>query len=273
MKKFSLLAVMILVLLVGCGGEVKQLSMRDASQKTSEPTQVVKTVEIPKGTWTGAASTEQVQTLAQLFVQSHNMALNELAKLREGNEALKGGQEAIKAGQEEIKGSVKRVEETQQKILESAQRHQETAKKTLEKIEELARKQGTGEITLFFPTGQAAWSEKSLEYERLVRFVDFLARESKGRKVVFVSIGSASAFGKPKVNLKLAEKRAQFPQGVIDKYLVNTPHDYYKVYGTGDLYSPKKVSRKEHERYQHVRILALFENDPIPPLPEGAGKK
>ena len=33
--------------------------------------------------------------------------------------------------------------------------------------------------------------------------------------------------------------------------------------------SPKKVSKKEHERYQHTRLIALYETDKAPELPEG----
>jgi hypothetical protein len=36
------------------------------------------------------------------------------------------------------------------------------------------------------------------------------------------------------------------------------------VYGTGDLYSPKGVKLKEHERYQHARVIAVFAGDQLP---------
>ena len=167
---------------------------------------------------------------------------------------LLDSQESIKAAHEDLKGSTLRLEETTQQvkeinlqlketnlqILDMAKQHQKTAQTTLQKIEDLSRKQGTGELTLFYSVGVSKLKENSVDYDRLVRFVDFLSRECKGRKILFVSLGSASAFGPPKVNRKLAKERAEFPQGLIDKYLVNTPHEYYKVYGTGDLYSPKR---------------------------------
>jgi hypothetical protein len=112
----------------------------------------------------------------------------------------------------------------------------------------MSLKQGTGEITLFCPVGDTKLKEKSLEYERLVRFVDFLGRESKGRKVLFVSLGSSSAVGKKSWNLKLAQMRADYPRAIIDKYLVNIPHEFFRVYGTGDMYSPKGIPKKERER-------------------------
>jgi len=256
----------VFLLLVGCGGEVKQLQMRDTNLQATESNQGLKKVEFPKGTWTGAASTEQAGTLAQLFMDSHNMAMAEFSKLRDSQESLKTGQEALK-------DSNKRLEETQKQILETARKHQETAQKILERIEELAMKQGTGQITIFYPVGTKKLKENSLEYERLIRFADFLSRESKGRKILFISIGSASAFGPQKVNLKLAKNRAEFPKGILDKYLVNSVHEFYKVYGTGDLYSPKGISKKEHERYQHTRLIALYETVQAPSLPEEPGKK
>ena len=121
--------------------------------------------------------------------------------------------------------------------------------------------------------GKANSAEKSLEYKRLVDFVDFLARESKGRKVLLVSIGSASAVGKKSLNMKLAQVRAEYPRPIIDKYLINIPHENYKVYGVGDLYSPKGVSKNERDRYQHTRLIAVFETDQIPALPEEPAKK
>jgi len=256
----------VFIFLIGCGGEVKQLQMRDTNQSVSEPTQGMKTVEFPKGTWTGGASTKQAGTLAQLFMDSHNMAMAEFSKVRDSQESMKTSQEALK-------NSTQRLEETNRQILEAAKKHQETAEKTLQKIEEVSREQGTGQITLFYPEGTSKLKENSLEYERLIQFVDFLSRESKGRKVLFISIGSASAFGPKKVNLKLAKARADFPKGPIDKYLVNSAHEFYKVYGTGDLYSPKGVSKKEHERYQHTRLIALYDTNLAPSLPEEPGKK
>jgi hypothetical protein len=255
----------VFILLVGCGGEVKQLQMRDTNQSVTEPNQGMKKVEFPKGTLTGAASTKQAGTLAELFVNSHNMAMAQFSKLQDSQDSMKTAQEALKT-------STQRLEETNRLILEAAQKHQETAQKTLQKIEEVSREQGSGQITLFYPVGVKTLKENSLEYERLIRFIDFLSRESKGRKVLFISIGSSSAFGSPKINLKLAKARADFPKGIIDKYLVNSAHEFYKVYGTGDLYSPKRVSKKEHERYQHTRLIALYEIDKAPSLPEEPGK-
>jgi hypothetical protein len=256
--------IFLLLLVIGCAGDRQQLQMRDTTAGSSEPEKTVKKVEFPSGTVFGGASKEQAGALAQIFVASHNMAMQQFDKITDAQEST---QKTMREGQETIKKSTRDLEESNQKILSLAQKHQQTAEKALRVLEQLSQKQGTGEITLFYPTGEKILSEKSFEYERLVRFIDFLARESRGRKVLLVSIGSASAIGKKSWNLKLAQARAEYPKVVIDKYLVNIPHEYFKVYGSGDMYSPHGVSRQERERYQHTRLIAVFETEQVPPLP------
>jgi formylglycine-generating enzyme required for sulfatase activity len=99
-----------------------------------------------------------------------------------------------------------------------------------------------------------------------------MARESQGRTVHIVSVGSASATGPEAMNSRLAEERARAPIAVLDHYLVNVPHEYHNIYGTGDTYSPRSVSAQEHRRYQHVHLVAYFEGElspsrQIPPQP------
>lgn len=253
MKTF-LLGILAVFFVAGCGGEIKQLQMKDG-------TGVAKTIEFPKGTITGAASKEQASTLAQIFVESHNLAMDELA-------GIKGNGETIKRSAQRIEEAMQRLEESSRKTLEASKSNLETAQKSLRMIEQLSKGQGTGEITLFFPVGVSVIRKDSHEYKRAVSFADFLARESRGRKVLFISVGSASAFGDKKLNLKLAEKRSGTAAEILDRYLVNIPHEFFKVYGTGDAYSPKNVTMKEHQRYQHARVIAFYESDQIPPLPE-----
>jgi outer membrane protein OmpA-like peptidoglycan-associated protein len=252
--KSLFMGVFAVLFVAGCGGEVKQLQMKDTAG-------VTKTVEFPKGTITGAASKEQSSTLAQIFVESHNMAMGELA-------GIKGNEEAIKRSTQRIEEAIQKLEEPNRKILETSRNNLETAQKSLQMIEQLSRRQGTGEITLFFPVGESVIKKGSHEYGRAANFADFLSRESRGRKVLLISIGSASAFGDKKVNQKLAKKRSEAPVEILDQYLVNIPHSVYKVYGTGDVYSPKNVTMKEHQKYQHARIIAFYEMDQIPSLPE-----
>jgi outer membrane biogenesis lipoprotein LolB len=44
------------------------------------------------------------------------------------------------------------------------------------------------------------------------------------------------------------------------------PHQFYKVYGLGDLYAPKNVTLQEDQRYQNVRIIAVYDTNQIPAL-------
>jgi hypothetical protein len=281
MMKMRILGIILAMAVAGCAGESKQVQLSNTAAGPTEAAKENKTIEFPKGTLFGGASGEQASALAQIFVESHNRAMEQFSKIEGKQEsaaqnqqatqqAIQQGQKAILDNQETMKKS---LDESNQKTLSLAEKNLETAQKTLLRLELLSKNQGTGEITLFYPIGQGKLAENSLEYKRLVNFVDFLARESKGRKVLLVSIGSASAIGKKSFNLKLAQVRAEFPQTIIDKYLINISHDYYKVYGIGDLYSPRKASRREQERYQHTRLIAVFETDQIPALPGEPAKK
>ena len=159
-------------------------------------------IEFPNGTVLGGASTDQAQALAQILVDSHNMQMQAISEMKE--------------------------------------KHLQSAEKALRILEEVAKSQGSGEITIFFDTGTSGIAYNSLEYNRLIRFVDYVSRESRGRKVHFVLVGSASSVGGKTVNQRLSDRRANAPVDVIDKYLVNVPHDFYKVGGVGEMYSPEK---------------------------------
>lgn len=247
----SILAGMLILggVLSGCAGRSENLPVNDASG-------TAKSVTFPPGTAFGGASKEQASTLARLFVESHNLAMQGLAD-------VKGDIGTVNERTRQIEASNQRVAEMSKKNLEAA----ETA---LKKLTDLAKEQGTGEITLFFPVGKSQLKSDTMEYARLVNFADYLSQESKGRKVLFITIGSASAVGNKQTNERLASKRAEAPAEALDKYLVNIPHSYFKTYGTGDLYSPKGVNKKDHERYQHVRIIAVYETDQLPQLPAGS---
>lgn len=163
-----------------------------------------------------------------------------------------------------VVGSLDQIQKSNKKIQQNLEEFRAEARQSLLAIEGIASQQGTGEITVFFNMGSANLSNSSLEHERLVRFADFLSRESRGRKIIFLSIGSASAIGNHKINMALAKKRAELPLQILDKYLINIPHEFHKVYGTGDLNSPKQVKLNEHQRYQHTRIIALFDTEKAP---------
>lgn len=176
------------------------------------------------------------------FVSAHAEVMGGIADIKSANQGMKSDLDAIR--------------NTNQQSLETAQR-------ALKVLEEMANRQGTGEISVFFPNGSARLERDAMEHDRLVRFADFLARESRGRKVILLSIGSASAYGNQKVNMDLAKKRSEVPLDIMDKYLVNVPHEFHKVFGNGDLNSPRDVKMKEHQRYQHTRVIAVFDKEQV----------
>jgi len=197
-----------------------------------------KEIVFPNGTVFGGASKDQAAALAQILVDSHNQHMAQMQSL---NDQLRA----------------------------SSEQNRETAEKALKILEDLSRAQGSGEITIFFKLGSDDITDGSLEYERLVRFADYVARESRGRKVHFVTIGSASSIGKTDRNAILSKKRAEAPVAIIDKYLINIPHDFYQINAVGDMYSPRRADLEVHYRYQHVRIIGFYETDQLPPLPAG----
>jgi outer membrane protein OmpA-like peptidoglycan-associated protein len=179
-------------------------------------------VTVPKGTMLGGASAGQTTALAQEIADTNNNAMTQFGK----------------------------VENTQNKELATSQA-------ALAKLEQISAEQGTGQITLFFAEGSATLDQ--FQYQRLVSFLDYLQRESHGRKVILVSIGSASAVGPVSVNQKLSQERSQAPLPIIGQYLVNTPHQFFKVSAIGDMYAPKGAPMSVEKRYQSVRIIAAYD--------------
>jgi uncharacterized protein YoxC len=177
------------------------------------------------------------------------------------------GVQKVAAGESRLEEGQKRLAETADKTLEATQKTFDTTRMIIEAFEKVARRQGTGELTVFFPVGSARIEKGALQHKRIVEFTDWLAREARGRKIMLVSVGSASAFGPKGLNEKLAKERSEAPLAVIDQYLINLPHEFVKIYGTGDLYSPSGVTRQEHERYQHARLIAFYEKGQEPALP------
>ncbi len=189
-------------------------------------------VTFPNGTTFGGASGRQASELAQIVVDSNNNNMRDYQQLQ-GTES----------------------------------KNLQTSQQALTMIEQLSNQQGTGQITLFFPTGSAELRQGSEQGERLIRFLDYISRDSRGREVLFVLIGSASATGSMQTNERLSRERSQAPEPIIDQYLVNVPHKYYKVYGLGDMLSPKGATLTVDQRYQNVRIVAVYQTDQVPVLP------
>jgi outer membrane protein OmpA-like peptidoglycan-associated protein len=217
-------------LFAGCAGQPETVSMQ---QPGGPPQQVT----MPKATFTGAASGAQADALAQAVVDANNNTMKQF-------DAENGHLDKIQSAEN---------------------KDYQTAQQTLAKLEQLSNEQGTGQITLFFKTG--AIELDTLQTQRLINFLDYLSRESRGRTVILVSIGSASATGNPQINKKLSAERSEAPLALINQYLVNVPHKFYKVTGIGDMYAPKNASLQVDDRYQSARIIAAYSASDLPPMP------
>jgi len=191
-------------------------------------------VTMPKGTMTGAASVGDANALAQMIADGNTNAMQQFDKLG---------------------GDMNRMQASQNQDLQNSQA-------ALTKLEQLSDQQGSGQITLFFAEGSAQLNNE--QQQRLIRFLDYISRESAGRTVVMVSIGSASAVGPASVNRQLSIQRSQSPLQIINQYLVNTPHEFYKVSSVGDMYAPRDASAQVDQRYQNVRIVAAYDKSQLP---------
>jgi outer membrane protein OmpA-like peptidoglycan-associated protein len=185
-------------------------------------------VTMPKGTMTGGASVGDANALAQLVVEGNN---NAMAKF------------------DQVNGDMSKMQATDNQELQNSQQ-------ALVELEQLSNQQGSGQITLFFATGSIDLNQE--QQQRLIRFLDYVARANRGRTVILVSVGSASAIGPASINRQLSIGRSQAPLAIINQYLVNTPHNFYKVSAVGDMYAPKDVSLAVDQRYQNVRIIAAY---------------
>ncbi len=147
----------------------------------------------------------------------------------------------------------------------------ETAQQTRGKFEEVSRRQGSGQITLFFKTGSAVLD--GFQNRRLVNFLDYLSRESRGREVILVSIGSASKTGRDHINRRLSIKRSEAPLSLIKKYLVNIPHKFHDVVAIGSQYAPRNAEPAVNRSHQSVRIIAVYDSSHLPVITRGDGGK
>jgi outer membrane protein OmpA-like peptidoglycan-associated protein len=186
-------------------------------------------VTMPKGTLTGGASVGDANALAQMIVDGNKNTMSQFDKMG---------------------GDMSRMQASENQELQ-------TSEQALAKLEQLSEQQGSGQITLFFAEGSAKLNHE--QEQRLIRLLDYLSRESRGRTVILVSIGGASAIGPAAINRKLSMERSQTPLPLIEQYLVNTPHEFFKVSAVGDMYAPKNAPIDVEKRYQNVRIIAAYD--------------
>jgi hypothetical protein len=234
--------------LVACAGKKHYKMDSLSSDNKIEQTDVT----LEEGHFMGLSASRQNDDLAKMVVKSNNVNVTEFQKLEVlGKENLVLDQDTNKAVKENL-----------------AVTKEDLAKDItlLAMFEDMSRRQGTGEITLFFMTNVHAIAKGTENHTRLIRFLDDIAMKSAGRKVLFLVIGSASATGKEAYNAALSEKRANAPLGIIDIYWLNQPHEFYQIYGVGDSYSPKDNPKNGH-RYQNVRIIAVYSPEQLPKVP------
>lgn len=136
----------------------------------------------------------------------------------------------------------------------------------LDELLALARQQGTGEITLFFPPASSTLLPD--ERDRLVAFLDRLVFEAHGRPLLFVSLGAATEWRKPAHTQRLSQARAEAPRALVAQHLVNTPHRWLRREGLGDAIAPTGAGGRA---WHHVRLIAVYDEGALPPLPAKGG--
>ena len=234
---FMVTAILAMAFIGGCATKPEVVVMQQTGGQQEQ-------ITVPKSAWTGAASGEQADVLAKEIVDANNNSMKEFDKLQ---------------------GHLNKEDKDMAKLQSTEDKNLQAAQQSIAKLEKMSNEQGSGQITLFFKTGSAKLDHD--QTQRLITFLDYLSRSSHGRKVILLSIGSASAIGSAKTNKKLSIERSEVPLPIIDQYLVNIPHTFYKVTGIGDMYAPKGESLKVEQRYQNVRIIAVYDTSDIPPTP------
>ena len=155
-----------------------------------------------------------------------------------------------------------RLEDKVDQVLEQ----QALAQASLDELLRIARRQGSGELTLFFGWNSARLRPGSRQHERYVRFLDRVAFEAHGREVVLVAIGSAGDWNKPGWNDTLSQRRASVVRLPAKRHLLHVPHRWLRVDGAGSTLAPGDA---RGQAWRHVRILAVYDEGDLPPLPPG----
>ena len=218
----ALSAAAVTAMLASCGGQPTTYDMQTPGG-TSE------TATVPKGTMTGAASVGDATALATMIQDSNNNVM---------------------AAYDRVNGKMDNLQVSENKDLQ-------TSEQALIKLQQLSNQQGSGQITLFFAEGSSTLNGE--QSQRLIGFLDYISRDAHGRKVILVTVGSASSVGNPAVNKKLSVERGQAPVPVINQYLVNIPHQIFKISGVGEKYAPKRASAQVDARYQSDQIIAAYD--------------
>ena len=111
-------------------------------------------VTVPKGTMTGGASVGDANALAQMVQDSNQNTMQ---------------------GFDQVNGNLSKLQATENQNLKDSQ-------DALNKLEQISEQQGSGTITLFFKEGSATLDQE--QSQRLISFLDYLQRQSHGRKII-----------------------------------------------------------------------------------------
>lgn len=158
------------------------------------------------------------------------------------------------------RGQVARVEAKVEQVLAN----QAEMQQDLEALLEIAARQGTGEVTLFFPWARDVMPTYTRRYERLERWLDNLVLQSRGRPIQFVLVASAADWKNDKWNRTEAENRLHSVRKVISRQLLHVPHRYDRTIVMDP--SARPVDSKARP-WRHVRVIAYYRDDQRPALP------
>lgn len=163
--------------------------------------------------------------------------------------------------------TVRRIDAKVDVILDNQEQilaNQDEMMAELDELVEASRRQGTGEITLFFNWHDTKLNRGSPQHERLVAWLDHLVLESRGREIVFTTVGSATDWKRADWNHELSRYRAWTAKDVISRHLVHVPHRWGRSYGVGDQAAPPDARGRT---WRHVRIIAVYDEGQLPTLP------
>lgn len=131
----------------------------------------------------------------------------------------------------------------------------------VDELVEASRRDGTAEITLYFPWRGDRLRRGTAQHDRLVAWLDHLVMHARGREILLASIGSATDWRRRDWNEEVSVARAWSPKPVIARHLVNVPHRWVSSVGTGDREVPPDAGGRT---WRHVRILAAFDEAQLP---------
>ena len=137
--KFVGIVCVVVAMLTGCAGQPQTYYM-DQSDGGSQA------ITFPNGTTFGGASGRQASSLAQIMVNSNNNNMKDYEALQAtSNKDLQTTQEVLQ--------TLQQVSQRQDAL---SSKNLQTSQHALQMLEHLSQHWGTGEVTLFFPTGSAA---------------------------------------------------------------------------------------------------------------------